>query len=93
MVIEFADLNGIEKLLSVFFIVGIIVTLISAFMVFTNESDEIKGKPLLREIMGGLDVFVTSKYLNKTGKFWRIPFLVSITYIVLWVLYFFWIKA
>lgn len=87
--IEISDMSTMEQVLSILFVISVLVTIVSAVMVFTNESEEIQGKPLLREIMGGLDVFVTSRYLNETGKVWRIPFLIGIAYIGFWVLYFF----
>lgn len=87
--IEISDMTTVEQVLSILFVISVLVTIVSAVMVFTNESEEIQGKPLLREVMGGLDVFVTSRYLNETGKLWRVPFLIGVTYIVFWVLYFF----
>ena len=85
--IAFDDLNNLQKVLSIVFVISIILVIISGFFVVTNETEEIKGKPFLRELLGGLDILFTSKYLNHAGKKWRIVFLISLFYIILWVVF------
>ncbi len=86
--IEFAKMTTIEQFLSILFAISVVITILSAFMVYKNESEEIKQKTFLRELLGGLDVFVTSRYLNEQGKIWRVPFLIGMVYIIFWVIYF-----
>ena len=63
------------------FVASIIVAIVSGIMVHSNENREIKNKPIYREILGGLDVFFTGKYLNERGKIWRIPYILSVSYL------------
>ena len=76
-----------DSITNIIFVVCILVALVSAFMVHGNESEEIKKKPLLRELLGGIDVFFTNRLLNGKGRKWRIPYLISILYLVFWFIF------
>jgi len=76
--------NNVFTFLGVFSI-GIMI--ISGLIVYSNESKEIQNKPILKEILGGIDIFFTSRYLNKKGKKWRPYFLLSIFYILIWFVF------
>ncbi|OZG69976.1 hypothetical protein BTA51_28300 [Hahella sp. CCB-MM4] len=77
----------VDKVSIVILILSILMAILSGIGVYSNESEEIKKKEIFREVLGGLDVFFTGRYLNSTGKKWRRPYLVSILYIVMWCLY------
>ena len=84
---KISDFTMIEQLLTYGAIASIFVAIISGAIVYQNESEEIKSKVFLRELLGGIDVFFTGKYLNPTGKKWRKPYVLSVTYIVVWFAY------
>lgn len=86
MEIRFEDCSSFERL-SVIFLVGFIfLCILAGYFVFTNRLVE-KKMPFIFNLLEGVDVFFTSKYLNKLGKIWRIPFVISVFYIVCWYFY------
>ena len=84
---KISELTTIEQMMAYGAIASILVAIISGAIVYKNESEEIKRKVFLRELLGGIDVFFTGKYLNSTGKKWRKPYVLSVTYIVVWFVY------
>lgn len=88
MVINFYECGSVLDKASVFLAVcSVFMACISGIFVHSNESDELDDRPIFREFLGGLDVFFTGRYLNETGKKWRIPYVVSMVYMVLFFLF------
>lgn len=88
MVMNFNECDSVLAQLSIVVLgFSILLAIFSGFRVYTNESSEIKKKPFLREIMGGFDVFFTGRFLNETGRKWRVPYVCAFGYIICWIMY------
>ena len=88
MVINFNECGSVFAQASIVILgISVLLAIFSGFRVYTNESSEIKGKPLLREIIGGVDVFFTGKFLNEVGRKWRIPYVCAVGYIICLAVY------
>ena len=84
MHIHFSNCNtSIEILYFILSGLSVLIAIISGMMVFSNEK-ELEGKDaLLNAILGPLNIFLTDKSLNKTGKKWRFFFIGSVLSIII----------
>jgi hypothetical protein len=88
VVINFNECSSVFSQASIVLLgFSILLAIFAGFRVYINESSEIKSKPFLREIMGGLDVFFTGRFLNESGRKWRLPYVCAVGYIICWVIY------
>jgi len=61
------------------FILLFLATVFFAVLVYGNyEKDQSLKSDLKQDMWGGLDVFITDKYLNSQGKKWRKFYLISL---------------
>ena len=75
----------VEILFSAAFMSLIVTVAVSGFITFNNRSEQDKKGFFWQYIVGGTDIYLTDKYLNEKGKFWRKIYLASIFTIILFV--------
>ncbi len=84
MVISFSKCgNGIEVLFFIALCVCIVLSIVSAIGVYANEKD-MKGKDAItNELLSGISVFFTDKYLTERGRKWRPFYVFSILFLII----------
>ncbi len=60
-------------------VISMFVLFVSSFLVFFNRDDSQVENTFMYNFFGEFIILLTGKYLNKSGKKWRIAFLVSIS--------------
>ena len=84
MVLNFSDCDTlIEKMLFSSGGLAIIILLISASIVFSNENEEGKSRPLVRELTRAFEFIFTDQYLTDLGKRWRVCLNAALLYLLI----------
>ncbi len=79
MTIHFSECNSIVEILYFVVVCILILTaIIGGFRVYTNEKEMAGKEAVLNEVLSGISVFFTGRFLNDTGKKWRPVYILSV---------------
>ena len=73
----------------VFFSLGVcsvVLVILTGIGVYLNEDFESRGT-FSQWFLGGFGFIFTTKYLNRTGKFFRIVFLIALSYLIAFLVF------
>ena len=82
VIMDIGTFSSFDRGLFFVFLGAGILAIVSGVLVYRNESQDIAKRPVFREMLGGIDVFFTGRYLNQTGKRWRLPYVVSVVTLI-----------
>lgn len=87
MTIHFSECSSaIEVMYFVVVCILILTSIVGGLRVYTNEKEMAGKEAVLNEVLSGVSVFFTGRFLNDTGKKWRPLYVFSVIGLIVLIL-------